>query len=190
MDNYTLWDEDGEDTYAAIMAKKMDWDARWISASGYGMYVNYEGDITENVPKLYPYVNWYLDKEKKIIPGEFEPDFIFINLGTNDSGHLDETGISDRFEEAYAGFIKLLKEYHPDARIICIIGTLCVNVYSHIETVVNGLKEQGYDGLYCREIPYHTPDIDGVCDGHPTLSTHRKDAERILKFMSDAGLLV
>lgn len=188
-DNYTLWDEDGEDNYAAIMAKKMNWDARWISASGYGMYMNYEGNVVENVPKLYPYVNLFLDPEEKIDPKEFEPEFIFINLGTNDSEHICEGDNISRFKESYEAFLRLLKEYHPDAKIICMIGTVCGTMFPYIEEAVGRVMADGYKDIYTLELPFFKPESEGVADGHPTLTTHRKDALRVLELMKNNGLI-
>ena len=188
-DNYTLWDEDGEDCYAAIMAEQMNWNARWISASGYGAYISYDGNRNDNVPKLYPYVNWFLDKELRIDQNEFEPEYIFINLGTNDSGHLHKAEVLDGFKESYERFLRELKELHPDAKIICIIGTVCKNVYQYIEDVVKRVSDAGLKDIYSLELPYHTPETDGIADGHPTLTTHRKDASRILKYMKTEKLL-
>ena len=188
-DNYTLWDEDGEASYAGVMARAMNWNARWIAASGYGMYVNYENVEEENVPKLYPYVNWFLDKELKIDPKGFEPEIIFINLGTNDSGHLDKPGVLDTFKDRYVEFVKLLREYHPDAKIVCLMGTLCGFVFPYIEEVIDRLRSEGYDDIYGFETPYHDVEHDGVADGHPTAITHRKDADRILGFLEEKGLI-
>ena len=188
-DNYTLWDEDGEDNYAAIIAKKMNWDARWISASGYGMYMNYEGVREENVPKLYPCVNWFVDPQIRIDPGEFEPEFIFINLGTNDSNHIAEGDNVSRFKESYTDFLELLKKYHPKAKIICMIGTVCDNMYPYIKEAADKVTAKGYKDIYTFELTFFTPQSDGVADGHPTLTTHRKDAESVLRFMRESGLI-
>lgn len=186
---YTIREEDGECCYAAFMAKEMDWNARWISASGYGMFVEYTGNPENNVPKLYPYVNWFVDPEEKIEEGEFEPDYIFVNLGTNDSGHLHKEDILKGFLDAYESFLKLLRQMHPEAVIICVLGTVCENVFPYVEQVVEKLKENGMEKLYAYELPYHNVELDGQASNHPSIITHQKDAERILKFMKDKNLL-
>lgn len=186
---YTIREEDGECSYAAFMVQKMNWNARWISASGYGAFVEYTGNPERNVPKLYPYVNWFLDKEKKIKKGEFEPEYIFVNLGTNDSRHLYRNEIQEGFLTAYEDFLKLLKEYHPEAVILCLLGTVCKNTFPYVKKVVEKVKEKGLERIYSFELPYHNVAVDGMASCHPSVATHKKDAERILEFMKQEGLL-
>ncbi|MGN0496256.1 MAG: GDSL-type esterase/lipase family protein [Lachnospiraceae bacterium] len=180
---YTIREEDGECSYAAFIAKEMNWNARWISASGYGMFVEYTGNPDNNVPKLYPYVNWFLNKEKKIDPEEFEPKYVFINLGTNDSGHLHHEDIKTGFCKAYEDFLKLVRSYHQNAVIICILGTLCEGVFPYVEQVVEKVKTEGMENVYALELPYHDVKTDGMASMHPSAITHEKDAKRILDFM-------
>ena len=186
---YTIREEDGECSYAAYMAKKMNWNARWISASGYGMYVEYTGNPDNNVPKLYPYVNWFVNKDILIQKDEFEPKYIFINLGTNDSGHLENQDILNGFHKAYKDFIKLLRTYHPDAIIICMLGTLCQGIFPYVEQIVEEVKQEGIENVYSVELPYHDVEKDGKASNHPSKVTHQKDAERVLEFMSREGIL-
>lgn len=186
---YTIREEDGECSYAFFMAEEMNWNARWISASGYGMFVEYTGDPKQNVPKLYPYVNWFIDQEKEIEPEEFEPEYIFVNLGTNDSGHLQNEEILKGFLKAYEDFLKLLRGYHKESIIICILGTLCHGVFPYVEQVVDKVKEEGMEKVYAYELPYHNVERDGMASMHPSITTHKKDAKRILDFMMSKGIL-
>lgn len=186
---YTIREEDGECSYAAFMAKEMNWNARFISASGYGMYVEYTGDPKNNVPKLYPYVNWFLDTEQEIKEGEFEPRFIFVNLGTNDSGHLGKPEVLQGFLDAYKGFLEMLRARHRDAVIICVLGTLCRDVFPYVEQTVERVKQEGMEDVYALELPFHNVQLDGMASNHPSIATHKKDAARILEWMRGQGLL-
>lgn len=186
---YDIREEDGERSYGAFMAREMNWNARYISASGYGMFVEYTGNPENNVPKLYPYINWFADREKKIEPGEFEPAFIIVNLGTNDSGFLGEKRMQERFVSAYVSFLKLLKGYHPDAGIICVLGTLCTNGFVFVKEAVTLALSAGLKDIYALELPYHDVEKDGMASGHPSVATHKKDAARILDFMAKQGMI-
>lgn len=186
---YTIREEDGECCYAAFMAKEMNWNASWISASGYGMYVEYTGNPENNVPKLYPYVNWFVNPNVKQDKREFEPEYIFVNLGTNDSGHLDKEEVKQGFLKAYEKFLKLLRSSHPEAKIICVLGTLCEEVFPYIRQVVDSVKQQGMEDVYAFELPFHNVELDGMASMHPSVATHRKDAEKILAFMRNEGIL-
>lgn len=180
---FTIREEDGECSYAAFMAKEMNWNARWISASGYGMFVEYTGDPENVVPKLYPYVNWFLDKDERIKPEEFEPKYIFINLGTNDSGHLCHKEIQEGFCRAYEEFLKTIRTYHKDAVIICVLGTLCEGVFPYVKQIVDKVTNEGMKDVYALELPFHNVEEDGMASMHPSVATHKKDAKRILDFM-------
>lgn len=186
---YTIREEDGECSYAAFMTREMNWNARWISASGYGMFVEYTGNPDNNVPKLYPYVNWFVDREQKIEAEEFEPEYIFVNLGTNDSGHLYKEEILKGFLKAYEDFLMMLKDYHKESIIICVLGTLCQGVFPYVEQVVEKVKAKGMENIYVYELPYHDVERDGMASMHPSVATHKKDAKRILDFMKQEGIL-
>ncbi|MCM1157409.1 MAG: GDSL-type esterase/lipase family protein [Bacteroidales bacterium] len=187
---YTIRDEDGECSYAAFMAKEMNWNARWIAASGYGMFVGYSGNPGENIPRLYPYVNWFLNREKKLEAGEFEPQYIFVNLGSNDSWHLGDEEILAGFLHAYEDFLYRLKHYHPDSVIICVLGTLCKRVFPYVKQVADKVRRDGLEGIYAVELPYHNVKEDGMAYMyHPSIATQKKDARRLLAFMRQEGLL-
>lgn len=186
---YDIREEDGECSYGAFMAREMNWNARYISASGYGMFVEYTGNPDNNVPKLYPYVNWFVDRERKVEAGEFEPAFIFVNLGTNDSGFLSDKGMQEKFVAAYTDFLKQLKELHPHAKILCVLGTLCTGAFAFVNEAVCAAKEAGLKDIYALELPYHNVEKDGMASGHPSVATHKKDAERILDFMAEQGMI-
>ena len=186
---YTIREEDGECSYAAFMAEEMNWNARWISASGYGMYLEYTGDPEQNVPKLYPYVNWFVDRERKIEAGEFEPEYIFVNLGTNDSGHLHKQEVLNEFLKAYEEFLMMLRSYHKKSIIICVLGTLCHGVFPYVAQVVEHIKAKGLGNIYAYELPYHDIEKDGMASMHPSAATHKKDAKRILDYMKQEGIL-
>lgn len=186
---YTIREEDGECCYASFMAEKMNWNARWISASGYGMFVEYTGNPDNNVPKLYDYVNWFVNPEVKQDMKEFEPEYIFINLGTNDSGHLHNPEILEGFLNAYETFLEHLRKCHPDAVILCVLGTLCEEVFPYVQQIVDKVKQAGMKKVYAFELPFHNVDLDGMASMHPSEVTHRKDADRILAFMQTTGIL-
>lgn len=186
---YNLREEDGECSYAAFMAREMNWNARYISASGYGMLVEYTGNPENNVPKLYPYINWFVDRERKIMPEEFEPAFIIVNLGTNDSGFLSDKRMQEDFVAAYANFLQLLKDFHPDAKIICVLGTLCTNAFDFVKEAVLRVRGEGLKDIYALNLPYHDVEKDGMASSHPSVATHKKDAERILVFMEEKGMI-
>ena len=186
---YSLRLEDGEKSYAAFLSEKCNWESEWVSVSGYGMFVEYTGDRVNVVPNVYPFTNYFYDKEEREDYTRFVPDYIFINLGTNDSGHLNDECVREGFESAYENFLYTLRMAYVDATIICVVGTLADNVYEYVERVVEKVRGQGFKNIYSFELPFHDVETDGVACGHPTEATHRKDANRIYEFMEKEGLI-
>lgn len=186
---YSIRLEDGERSYAAFLAKKCNWEAEWVSVSGYGMFVEYTGDKENVLPKVFPYTNYFYDKEEKEDYTRFVPDYIFINLGTNDSGHLSDKYVAEGFKSSYESFLYTLRMCYENASIICMIGTLEPHLYSTIEGVVEKVKKQGFENIFSIELPFHDVEKDGMACGHPTEATHKKDAERIYEYMKKEGLL-
>ncbi|MCR5226267.1 MAG: hypothetical protein K6E27_03530 [Eubacterium sp.] len=186
---YTVREEDGEKSYANVLAQNYNLNARWVSVSGYGMFVEYTGDPENIVPKVYPYVNWFYDKETREDYSEFEPDIIIVNLGTNDSGHLKDENILNGFKSKYENFLYTLRIAHKNAAIVCVLGTLAPGVFKYVEEVINKVKSQGFQKLYGLELPEIDKENDGLASEHPTYKTHIKDANLIGAFLETEGLV-
>lgn len=177
---YHIREEDGMVTYAAYAAKALDLNARYTAVSGYGMYIKYDGDFTGILPRVYPYTNYFADEHEKYNFNEFIPDLFVINLGTNDSGHLDKPGISEGFINHYVAFLHFLKSYAPKSKILCICGSLCTNAFDYIEQAVTIAKSQGITDLNTLLLPFHDVETDGKASNHPSIKTHEKDGIRLV----------
>ncbi|MCR5147723.1 MAG: hypothetical protein K6C35_02020 [Eubacterium sp.] len=187
---YTLRDEDGELSYAAVMARKMDWEAEWVSVSGFGMFVEYTGNPENIVPKIFAYQNWFYDKEMLTDYSEFVPDYIILNLGTNDSGPMtNDKNIRLGYLARYESFLYTLRMAYPDAAIICTLGTLAPGYYKYVDQVLQKVKKDRFENIYGLELPEHDVKNDGMASGHPSKITHEKDADRIISFMKNEGII-
>jgi len=182
---YTLREENGLLTYAQIAADLLGARARFFSVSGYGAFVDYEGNIEGNVPRLYPYTNWFVDKEMLYDYKEYIPDVIVINLGTNDSGHIQKDWVQEGFVKSYSNFIIRLKEIYPTTKILCICGTLCGIMFEWIEKAICVCEEKGVQDIYMRRLPYHNVEEDGMASQHPSVITHQKDGKRVADFIRE-----
>jgi len=180
---YTIRDEDGELSYAAFLAKDMDWNAEWVSVSGHGMFVEYTGDPENILPREFPYTNWFYNKEIREDYSRFQPEWVIMNLGTNDQGSLGNPWIMGGFKSRYESFLYTLRIAYPNAKIICVLGTLAPGVYTHVQEVIDKVKAVGMKDLYGLELPFHDVEHDGIASGHPTAATHKKDAKRIEEFI-------
>lgn len=182
---YTIREEDGLLSYGQVAADLLHARARFTSASGYGACIEYTGNEEGNVPKLYPYVNWFIDNTERYDFQEYVPDVVIINLGTNDSGHIDKPEIQKKFVDAYADFIRVIKTAYPDVHILCICGTLCETMFPWIEKAVSICQAEGLKRIYFRRLPYHNVKEDGMASNHPSRITHQKDGERVAGFIRE-----
>lgn len=182
---YTLRDEDGMMAYAYLAAKQLGARARYLSASGHGVCVEYTGDPEGNVPKLFPCTNWYIDPTVAYDYNEFVPDVVIINLGTNDSGHMEKVEIQEMFVKAYVDFLHTIKTAYPKTKILCTIGTLCDIMYEWIEKAIAIYESEGGKNVYMRRLPYHNVEKDGMASMHPSPITHCKDGERVAGFIRE-----
>lgn len=182
---YTVRDEDGMMAYAYIAAKHLGARARYLAASGHGICVEYTGDPEGNVPKLFSCTNWYIDPTVAYDYNEYVPDVVIINLGTNDSGHMENVEIQEMFVKAYVEFLHTIKTAYPKTKILCTIGTLCDIMYEWIEKAIAIYESEGGEDVYMRRLPYHNVEVDGMASMHPSPITHRKDGERVAGFIRE-----
>lgn len=179
---YTLRDEQGLLSYAHICTKLLNARGRYISASGFGVYVDYLKNTEDVVPKIYPYQNYFLNDDLCDFH-EYEPDVTVINLGTNDSGHIGDAEVSEGFVNAYVNLIKTVRNAHQNTKIVCTIGTLCGIMFELIEKAIEIAKADGINDIFYIKLPYHDVENDGMASMHPSRITHEKDGKRLAEFI-------
>jgi len=185
--------EDVTKAYAYKTAKALDADYSMVSFSGYGIVSGYTatGDKMGHqlVPEYYEkfgfsygtYKGMYKPQE---ISWDFtmrQPDFVVVNLGTNDMSYV--LGQADRREEYIAGyteFLKTIRKNNRDAKILCVLGimgeALCPAVE---ETVERYKKETGDTNISCMGFTDQLPEDGYAADWHPTETTHTKAAVKL-----------
>lgn len=178
---YHIREEDGMAAYSYLTAKELNLNARYFSVSGYGVYCEYTGNTENVVPRVYNYTNWWVDPDIKYDFSEFIPELIVINLGTNDSGHLCKKGIPEKFVASYTAYLKALRSHYPEAKILCICGTLCTEAFEYIQKACDIVTADGMKDIYTMELPYHDVEHDGKASEHPSAVTHQKDADRLVQ---------
>ena len=150
---------DALNNYGYLTAKALGADYESFSQSGYGYMWGWYGNSDENMPKFYDQVCGLLPDGPAADPGardaydfsSFVPDFVVVNLGTNDVGAYSESGQESAkamgFENTHVldengaipekdaetlrkgafDFIAHIREKRPDARIIWVYGMLLQN---------------------------------------------------------------
>lgn len=172
--------EDGWQSYAAVLARALSADYQIFAISGFAVYKSPFGGA---IPPLYPYVDgaegcrlpWDYDR--------FQPDLTVINLGTNDHAwfcneiaqHLPEAERHRLVEEAYLAFLRQLHGVHPHSRFLCTIGMLTAFTDADVERAVERAAAEGIEAVF---VPL--PLAGEYRAGHPALSSHRQATEILL----------
>ena len=195
VDDFTTSQENPWLGYAVQVAESLQAEVQLVSWSGIGVYSSWtETDEPSRellMPELYPYTGLGLfegvgEKEKWSFT-TFEPDVIIINLGTNDSSYTK--GIKERidqFGKAYYDFIKEVRQYNPNAMILCVLGVMGQELYPEVSKQVKRIRDEKQD----QKILSLCLDVQQECDGigsdyHPSLKTHEKIAQVISKKLQE-----
>ena len=185
--------EDVTKTYAYKTAESLGTDYSMVSFSGYGIISGYTGDgekkPSQTLPQYYDKLGFsygtYMGKfSPQNVTWDFtkrQPDLIVINLGTNDSNYV--LGKADRKEEytaEYVEFLKKVREYNPDAAILCTLGIMGDDMYPAIEDAVERYQtETGDSNVYSFKFDVQSYSDGYAADWHPTEATHTKAATKL-----------
>lgn len=184
--------EDVTRAYAYKTAEMLNADYSMVALSGYGIISGYTTQDTPNsgqtIPQYYDTLGFtYGDfggMKPQNIKWDFtrrQPDIIVVNLGTNDNSYIK--GMEDRlasFSREYTAFLKKIREYNPDAVIVCSLGVLGDQLYNSIELAVNTYKgETGDDNIHLLKFDVQRQEDGYAADWHPTEATHIKAATKL-----------
>lgn len=186
--------EDVTRAYAYKTAQKLGADYSMVSFSGYGIVFGYtatgEKMGHQLVPDYYEKLGFsygtYKDRYKpQNIEWDFskrQPDLVVINLGTNDMSYvLDKDDRREEYVAGYLAFLKKVRNNNPDARLLCVLGIMGEALCPAVEEVVKCYQKETGD----MEISYmgfhdQLPEDGYVADWHPTETTHRKAAVKLI----------
>lgn len=182
--------EDNTKTYAYKTAQALDADYSMVSVSGWGIvsgYTSAQKNPDSVLPKIYEkvgftYGNKFNNKQPQSLTWDFNrfvPDFIVINLGTNDASWTkkDAKKVED-YKKGYVKFLKQIRAKNKDAQIICSLGIMGGDLFPAIEEAVEEYKSQTGDEKVCSLKFANQSMADGIAaDWHPTEKTHAKAAK-------------
>ena len=153
---FTTATENAAKGYAFLTAEALNADAVLTCFSGYGIISGYtDNPAVRNTEELVPPCyekegrNSFRLPDGRLAEGirrdfsRFRPDYIVMNLGTNDLSWCgsDETR-GKLFAREYTAFLKTVRKNNPDARILCTLGVM--------GTGLNSMMQAAADE-YCRE---------------------------------------
>lgn len=188
-----------EDMTRAYAYKTAEWllaDYSMVSFSGYGIVSGYTatGDKMGHqlVPDYYEKFGFscgtYLGKYK---PQDFswefsvrQPDVVVVNLGTNDMSYvLDKDDRREEFINGYMSFLKTIEERNPGASVVCTLGVMGEALCPAVEEAIARYKKNRntQSDITFVGIDDQLPEDGYVADWHPTETTHKKVAEKLVQ---------
>lgn len=177
-------------TYAALTARALNAQEVVVARSGIGIYRNYNGPVTgnkDNMPAMYKYTN-FADTTELWNFGQYTPDLVCINLGTNDTSTKPYD--IELLTNGYRQFLKTLRGYYPTAKIVFLTGTMLSgkplqDVKAALQTVVAEANAKG-DKSVCRfDMSPQTGSLGMGSDGHPSVQQQRKMADELIPFLQN-----
>ncbi|MFY2562913.1 SGNH/GDSL hydrolase family protein [Corallococcus terminator] len=197
---FTSANQNPRRSYGWLTAMALDAEPILVCYSGRGVYRNLDASTAGLIPALYE-----LAVPDHAVPWDFSresPDVIVVNAGTNDTfaGYGTPRYLPDEaaFKSAYRAFLQRLRTLHPQAHIICTLGSMTdghkeaegtgepssVHVGQWLTELVTERQRQGDVRVYRHEMAEQAPELDGVGeDWHPSAATHLKMAEELRQFI-------
>jgi len=171
---------DTSQSFAPILAGRLNADYRIIAFSGRGVVRNYSGLAPgEPLPVLYP----------RLIPGQAEPrvdpadpwkpDLIVVGLGTNDfstplkagEAWRDEADLRADYRDSYVAFVAALARRDPQARFLLLAGDTFADDVEQVARRLNGLAT-----------PVRVTGMERTaCHAHPSAADERMMADLLEK---------
>ncbi|MCK9280065.1 MAG: T9SS type A sorting domain-containing protein [Melioribacteraceae bacterium] len=157
------------------------------SISGFGMVLDWQGIKTNAIPLVYDrtlsvsqYPKWDFAK--------WIPNLVVIGLGLNDySGFGGWNGpitVENRelYKSEYHKFLARLLDIYPGVKILAVAAHVTW-IQDAVKEIVIEENEVGNKNIFYADYPYYTGGY--VNNGHPTVETHHKIAERIISAIDE-----
>ncbi|AYB47732.1 SGNH/GDSL hydrolase family protein [Paenibacillus lautus] len=161
--------------YSSLTGQLLKAETLIVGASGTGCYQNFgggkEGRMSDYFMKI---ICPDLDQEAM---DPFHPEFVVVNLGTNDwSAPIEPADYLEQYRKL-TGFIR---NRYPSVPLFCAIGPMTLCPAPHLKALVKSLNEEGDDNIHFVEFPLIKRPEDGMggC-GHPSVKKHRQMAEHL-----------
>ena len=194
-ETFTTATENAEKSYAGLTAEALGADAVMTCFSGHGIVSGYTGDpsVRNSSELLPPYyekegrngyrlANGKLPEEINRDFSAFQPDYIVINLGTNDMSWCGtDEGRGTQYAEGYIQFLKVVRKHNPQARILCTLGVMGILLNPKMEqAVAQYRRETGDEKIRLLMLEDQNAARDGYgADYHPSETTQRLLAQKV-----------
>lgn len=188
--------EDATKSYAYKTAEKLDADYSLVCYSGHGIVSGYTSEkkntsqlvptVYEQFAKSYGSANSYYNVSSEWDFSSFVPDFVVINLGTNDNSYTkNKQERKDEFTEGYTEFLKMIRKDNPDAYIVCTLGLMGGELYQSIEDAVSAYTDEtGDSNVSAFRLSQQDMNANGIAaDWHPSEKSHEVAANELSEYI-------
>lgn len=167
---------DTQRAFGPLLARKLDADYRVIAYSGFGIVRNYNGSSPgQSLPSLYDRLVPGDAGHREVSRGEWRPQLIVVNLGTNDfstplragEAWRDPQQLRTAYRQAYAAFARRLGRQQPQAQLVLMAPD---SFFGDVSEVAATLKRSGRNKVMA--LRFGALDLTG-CDFHPSLKDHQ-----------------
>ncbi len=195
METFTTATENAAKGYAFLTAEALDADAVLTCFSGHGIVSGYTGDpaVRNSADLVPPYYEKEGRNEFRLPTGKyaqetdrdfsrFQPDYIVLNLGTNDlSWCVTDEARGKQYAELYAEFLKTIRKDNPKARILCALGVMGTGLNPMMQRAAEAYcKETGDKEIRVLLLEEQDAARDGYgSDFHPNEITQRLLADTV-----------
>jgi len=173
---------DSQQAFGPVLARRLSADYRVVAYSGFGIVRNYAGGSAGlSLPALYPRLKPDDASDLETNPGDWRPQLIVINLGTNDfstplhSGEpwANAEALHADYRAKYAAFARMLMAKQPQAHLV-LMGTDLF--YADVQQVAAAVDAE----VPGRVLTVHVPAMEQTaCHDHPSLKDQRMMADSV-----------
>ncbi|MGE5496503.1 MAG: SGNH/GDSL hydrolase family protein [Syntrophothermus sp.] len=176
--------------FAPVIARHYNAEYHTTCRSGIGMVCDWTGNFSVSLPKFFDRTLMETP-ERKWDFNRWHPDVVVIALGLNDySGLKDKDGSvskenSEKFRHEYREFLKIIRKVYPGVQIV-VVAAYTDWIRENVIQIAYEEKKDGKADIHYSQFDY----FDGgyVANGHPTVETHAKMAEQIIKTIDMCNL--
>ena len=204
--------------YPYLLSERLSAEYRIVSQSGYGVSCAWDNNPENVMPAFYEQICGVLGGERNERLGakqaydftEWQPDYIVINLGTNDAAaffqpewrndatglkkkmQMDENGLPekeclDEIRDRVTAFLFQVRQHNKAAKILWCYGMMGDVVESAVKGGVSDYKEQSKDeNVYYIKLEEITGERIGV-RSHPSFLGQQAAAEALYKEICALG---
>ena len=169
--------------FGPVTARHFNADYMMTSRSGYGMVMDWQGSRSGSLPAIFGQTHIHSATPAWDF-ARWIPNLVVIGLGFNDysgfggwNGAVSESNRS-LYKTEYHNFIATLRDLYPGVKILAVAPHV-EWLQQVISEIVSEENSAGNADVYYAF--YHYYEGGYVYDGHPSVATHHKIAEELIK---------